>query len=238
MENQERRAGRKKGFTLIELLVVIAIISILAAILFPVFARARENARRSSCASNQKQIGLGVMQYTQDYDEKYPFLYQGQAVGDFAAESSAANPYKAIYPYLKSWQIFRCPSATDTSGTDPGTSPSSSYMLNANIFNSTGRAMSSIPESASIIMMQDYKYAGKTGYLAPLSKVPNANGPYMYWLYNEDYGSLHFDGGNFLFADGHVKYRRAVSICVNEYGLDSTSICGYSTSATGVAAAF
>ncbi len=68
MKNSKRFA-----FTLIELLVVIAIIAILAAILFPVFARARENARRSSCQSNLKQIGLGVMQYIQDYDEKYPF---------------------------------------------------------------------------------------------------------------------------------------------------------------------
>ena len=62
----------RRGFTLIELLVVIAIISLLAAILFPVFSRARENARRSSCLSNLKQIGLGMMQYTQDYDERYP----------------------------------------------------------------------------------------------------------------------------------------------------------------------
>lgn len=62
----------KKGFTLIELLVVIAIIAILAAILFPVFARARENARRASCQSNLKQIGLGILQYAQDYDERYP----------------------------------------------------------------------------------------------------------------------------------------------------------------------
>ena len=63
---------KRSGFTLIELLVVIAIIAILAAILFPVFARARENARRTSCVSNLKQIGLGIMQYTQDYDERYP----------------------------------------------------------------------------------------------------------------------------------------------------------------------
>src|SRR5690606_6779733 len=65
-------SGAKRGFTLIELLVVIAIIAILAAILFPVFARARENARRASCQSNLKQIGLGLMQYTQDYDERLP----------------------------------------------------------------------------------------------------------------------------------------------------------------------
>lgn len=68
----KRPATQRHAFTLIELLVVIAIIAILAAILFPVFARARENARRTSCASNLKQIGLGIMQYTQDYDERYP----------------------------------------------------------------------------------------------------------------------------------------------------------------------
>lgn len=62
----------RRGFTLIELLVVIAIIALLAAILFPVFARARENARRASCQSNLKQIGLSVVQYTQDYDETFP----------------------------------------------------------------------------------------------------------------------------------------------------------------------
>jgi prepilin-type N-terminal cleavage/methylation domain-containing protein len=66
-------SARKKAFTLIELLVVIAIIAILASILFPVFARARENARRASCLSNLKQIGLATMMYTQDYDEGYPY---------------------------------------------------------------------------------------------------------------------------------------------------------------------
>src|SRR5687767_16034754 len=70
-----KRQSLKRGFTLIELLVVIAIIAIIAAILFPVFARARENARRSACSSNMKQLGLAVIQYAQDYDEIMPPAY-------------------------------------------------------------------------------------------------------------------------------------------------------------------
>ena len=97
----------RRGFTLIELLVVIAIIAILASILFPVFGRARENARRSSCQSNLKQIGLGALQYMQDYDEKIFSSFYG-TMGD----SNQTN-YKwmdAIFPYVKSEQIFTCPS--------------------------------------------------------------------------------------------------------------------------------
>ncbi len=90
---------RSRGFTLIELLVVIAIISILAAILFPVFARARENARRASCLSNAKQAGLGIMQYTQDYDEKLPKAYHNSTI--WADD---------IQPYVKNYQMFKCPS--------------------------------------------------------------------------------------------------------------------------------
>jgi prepilin-type N-terminal cleavage/methylation domain-containing protein len=77
MKIQKTFKKANKAFTLIELLVVVAIIGVLAAILFPVFARARENARRSSCMSNLKQIGLGVMMYVQDYDETYPMSYDG-----------------------------------------------------------------------------------------------------------------------------------------------------------------
>lgn len=111
---------RKSGFTLIELLVVIAIIAILAAILFPVFARARENARRASCQSNLKQIGLGIMQYTQDYDEAYP-LVGGNEYSNNASRYTPSWRVK-IYPYVKSTQLFVCPSNVDSKNVaDPDT---------------------------------------------------------------------------------------------------------------------
>jgi prepilin-type N-terminal cleavage/methylation domain-containing protein/prepilin-type processing-associated H-X9-DG protein len=108
---QVRQLGKKRlgqGFTLIELLVVIAIIAILASILFPVFARARENARRSSCASNLKQIGLGFQMYSQDYDEKIP----GTVRVDAASPGYATWQYN-ILPYIKSNQLFNCPSSAN-----------------------------------------------------------------------------------------------------------------------------
>jgi prepilin-type N-terminal cleavage/methylation domain-containing protein/prepilin-type processing-associated H-X9-DG protein len=107
-------AKKNAGFTLIELLVVIAIIAILAAILFPVFGRARENARRASCQSNLKQIGLGMAQYLQDFDEKYPRqTYDCYNAGN----GGNGNPdcprwMDSTYTYVKSEQIYTCPSTT------------------------------------------------------------------------------------------------------------------------------
>lgn len=104
---------KKKGFTLIELLIVIAIISILAAILFPVFARARENARRTRCASNLKQLGLAMMQYSQDYDEKMlpTALYYSLIRPDGTPGSTALWPH-ILAPYVKNLNVFECPSST------------------------------------------------------------------------------------------------------------------------------
>ena len=109
---------KSKGFTLIELLVVIAIIAILAAILFPVFQKVRENARRTACLSNLKQIGLGIVQYNQDFDEKQPSGYNIYGGGTGWASQ--------IYPYLKSIAVYQCP---DDSGHG---SRASSYGMNAN----------------------------------------------------------------------------------------------------------
>src|SRR3954464_4564899 len=95
----------RAGFTLIELLVVIAIIPILAAILFPVFARARESARRASCQSNLKQLGLGLLQYSQDYDEKLPSGLE-QSVGRHYGFGWSGM----VYSYVKNAQVYKCPS--------------------------------------------------------------------------------------------------------------------------------
>ena len=111
----------RNAFTLIELLVVIAIIAILASILFPVFARARENARRSSCQSNLKQIGLGLIQYSGDFDEMLP----RSAFTSYYAQSGDGS-YKwmdAIYPYVKSEQIFVCPSDSSLNGASLDANP-------------------------------------------------------------------------------------------------------------------
>ncbi len=99
--------GSRAAFTLIELLVVIAIIAILAAILFPVFAQAREKARQTACLSNTKQLGMGIMQYVQDYDETLP-------IGGHGAPGVAANRwYKMTHPYVKNVDVLTCLSKTD-----------------------------------------------------------------------------------------------------------------------------
>src|SRR5213596_76204 len=108
-----RRRFSRFGFTLIELLVVIAIIAILAAILFPVFAQAREKARSATCLSNLKQIGLGVMMYAQDFDEKMPFNYE------YLWDSKGVQIPNQLYwwqdlcrPYVKNEAVYTCPSGT------------------------------------------------------------------------------------------------------------------------------
>jgi len=145
---------RKKGFTLIELLVVIAIIAILAAILFPVFAKAREKARQISCASNEKQLGLAFIQYTQDYDEKYPC---GTVTTDVAtAVYNGAGWAGQIYSYVKSVGIYKCPDdstgvTSTTINTVPVTLVPVSYSYNSDLATSNTDTAGTITGSSQPI---------------------------------------------------------------------------------------
>ena len=215
---------KKTAFTLIELLVVIAIIAILAAILFPVFARARENARRSSCQSNVKQILLGVLQYTQDYDENYP-LTQNNVTG---LPDSIRSWYNLTQPYLKSTQIFSCPS---DSATDPAANTSTtgnyhvSYIANAAFGTvATGPISLAAVESPSttVYMADGMKQTdGVTTTTAGLVEKP-AGLRLMAYANNgspQSAADLNWGGPNarhletavFGFADGHVKSGRVES---------------------------
>jgi prepilin-type N-terminal cleavage/methylation domain-containing protein len=126
---------KSAGFTLIELLVVIAIIAILAAILFPVFAKAREKARQVSCLSNQKQLGLGFLQYNQDYDDNYPTGSAGPLGQGWGG---------VIYPYVKSTGVYKCPDDATTNVANGATiSYPVSYAANFNFLRTDGTAQRS-----------------------------------------------------------------------------------------------
>jgi prepilin-type N-terminal cleavage/methylation domain-containing protein/prepilin-type processing-associated H-X9-DG protein len=164
-------ARKLSGFTLIELLVVIAIIAILAAILFPVFAQAREKARQAACLSNTKQLGNALMMYVQDFDETLP-------LGAWStADGSSGRWFRDLYPYVKSLDVYVCPNITDDPMNIPGyyrptlfnfpnfpgdtarypTSPGG-YGMNANLFNSgvvSSKSLAEITDSAGTFIICD-----------------------------------------------------------------------------------
>ncbi len=243
---------RKTAFTLIELLVVIAIIAILAAILFPVFARARENARRSSCQSNLKQIGLGILQYTQDYDENFPL-----AVVNGASSPTSTPPNgwaDLIQPYVKSTQILQCPSDTREPGTSASNSGYTDYWYNANL--SSNRDNSSDPGPAYrtdvavslaaaanptlTVMNGDGDTVGSNSNaayrLTGAAAAGSNNGANPTTTSNAglvNSNSIvprHLDGVNFLFVDGHVKWYKTAAGTGNIKGLIFRSPTPFSVS--------
>lgn len=190
---------RCKAFTLIELLVVIAIISIIAAILFPVFARARENARRSSCLSNNKQLALAMMQYTQDYDEKLPTVSNPTGTRIWNLD---------LKPYVKSDQVHFCPSDNKINSSLPMSFSNMSYGMNAYLNganacqynNPTPISLAVVNEAARTIMLGD-------GSGATLTTIPVSR--YYYICRTESFPRpLHLEGANFTYLDGHAKWSK------------------------------
>ena len=211
---------RANGFTLIELLVVIAIIAILAAILFPVFQKVRENARRTACLSNMKQLGLGFIQYTQDFDEFYP-----QMAADTSPPGDLLNTkgfFGEIYSYTKSKGIYRCPDIAATAA--ESTNPTSNYSGNGMVFRPGGLNQAKISDNtygvAGLIMLQETIYSEPGSVNRPFGD-PAFLG--LFWHSvdppGEAYNHNHSGGGNLLFCDGHAKWRRSEQVRSGEFGL-------------------
>jgi len=232
--------GRKRAFTLIELLVVIAIIAILAAILFPVFSRARENARATACLSNLKQISLCMLQYVQDNDESYPV---GTSTGGARGQGWAGE----LMPYVRNYQVFVCPDDTTVAG---GQNYTISYALNQGMaWVAPSCSVQAVPSTlpaftnpsvtiftTEVLNCAWYPATDMPGSTWPHSPTANgmltsgsnlscisassgacayATGPFPTQTQNDPGYPLparHSDGANFAFCDGHVKWARTSQI--------------------------
>ncbi len=202
----------RRGFTLIELLVVIAIIAILAAILFPVFARAREKARQASCLSNVKQLGLGAMMYIQDYDEiMFPRCTGtwGAADAVYWDSRSAAAP-GLIGPYVKNLQIFICPS--EPSRRSIGYNIGFGYVALATITTPAEKVMFSDDTFGSGILYHPSQ--GVANWGANFVTPPGSTGAAIVWGTNCPYGR-HNDFVNVAFCDGHAKAMKPLDLWAN-----------------------
>ena len=210
------KLNTRAGFTLIELLVVIAIIAILAAILFPVFAKVREKARQTSCASNEKQIGLAFQQYVQDSDEQFPVI---SAVGN----GLASNWAQELYPYIKSTGVFKCPS-----------NPNANAFTMGNASNPSLNGAPPIPVSyaynyhiANSYDQNSHTDVGASGVPSVLASIDSPSSKILTIESLREYGSGFYDWTdadswsrdgrgfsghtglwNVLFVDGHVKSLR------------------------------
>jgi prepilin-type N-terminal cleavage/methylation domain-containing protein/prepilin-type processing-associated H-X9-DG protein len=195
---------KRRGFTLIELLVVIAIIAILAAILFPVFAKAREKARQSSCLNNVKQISLGLIQYVQDYDERFPY---GSSI---PIRDHWESLWVAMQPYIKNTQVYICPSDSLRS------------CLSGGVPANWGAEYTNFPLSYGYDYMLEGQSLGSVQYPAETGVFAEMNSrPYFYQQGNAlpsggigigytsaptRLDSRHNDGMNIGYIDGHGKW--------------------------------
>lgn len=208
---------QRRGFTLIELLVVVAIIAILAAILFPVFAKARENARRTACVSNLKQIGLAFLQYTQDNDERYPLS---------SFPSNQTSWTVSAQPYIKNIQLFHCASDDSTRWDTPVAPPTSNYYTTSYIMSAwfAGTAkyakLSAMQSPASVIMLADANTDNtQRDHFHPFYWVNDPAVTYSGYMHGITWDDTkqettelalrrHLETFNAMYADGHAKSTR------------------------------
>ena len=253
MSDLSRRARATKAhFTLIELLVVIAIIAILAAILFPVFAQAREKARQTACLSNLKQIGTGLMMYTQDYDETLPgnqFTAPNNISGDAGvatltpigfmdtdATKVGRNWGRDTQPYIKNTQVYNCPNAIPRSSisagsayaetTDPKGS-NASYLLNGLV---SSQPLAVIPAPADTIFVHEYIANSRVGQVRPCPATSPVTATTTWNQFNHTYydrqhaGGANGGGANFLFCDGHAKFQKKTATRFKQFGADTSTL--------------
>jgi len=206
--------SRRRAFTLIELLVVIAIIAILAAILFPVFARAREKARQTSCASNVKNLGTAILMYTQDYDEMFP-------PGAYATATGAVMWHDLTDPYAKNTGIWHCPSSplrrADTTG-----NITTHFAYNARYlagmdysFQQNPVSLAAVQSPTETVMLTDAVSSVPPGWCGDDGKFLLLPGdPNMDCWGRPAY--LHTEGANVLWVDGHVRWQRPTQFYVNQ----------------------
>jgi len=228
---------KRRGFTLIELLVVIAIIAILAAILFPVFARAREKARQASCTSNLKQIALGTLMYLQDYDEKF----HGWMTRCWSGGNDPSLPVK-LQPYVKNRQLFACPSAQTVANFrncwDAQVIPELSYGFNEWISHAgsetdgsctcgSAKKMGYWPLPAETLIWADSKCGMIWGESPegiihrvawPDGPQCQCNGAGFEIPIGDRPGSRHNGGANVAFMDGHVKWYGTMNLKWHRFG--------------------
>jgi prepilin-type N-terminal cleavage/methylation domain-containing protein/prepilin-type processing-associated H-X9-DG protein len=222
------RSARKPAFTLIELLVVIAIIAILAAILFPVFAQARDRARMSACLSNMRQIGTALMMYAQDWDETFPYLTFYSKTGNWGAKGDGTYIWKnAIRPYLKSLDVMVCPSnpygpgtpgmpnvALRPGGNAAGWEREPEQRMPISYSMSSCTATWYTPDSAEGRRSPPLRQAQVVRPAETLFIVESTWGNsdmHAAWLWEACGGVFAHSGGkvgNFIFYDGHVKSKK------------------------------
>ena len=207
-KESEMRTKRpvRDGFTLIELLVVIAIIAILAAILFPVFAKAREKARQASCSSNLKQIATGLLMYTQDYDETFPMLYYasggnyyywyGASIGGVLRAEGGL-----LQPYMRNGQILDCPSAAGIP-TNAASGWFPAYGFNNLITTGSVKNMAEIAAPAETVLMADAGNIQLASGVPTVYRIVSVREPTYNW---PTFHGRHLGFGNVSWCDGHVK---------------------------------